>query len=428
MFYERAGALRPHGRVVCLTAVLTICVSGTALAQSASTANVRASTHIVVTPAPTSTAAPQFGGPPVAGYFYEDPASLACVYGLVNFDFGFGACNPNWNLHNPSGGSKTIAVVDAFDDPTAATDLAVFSAQFGVSAPSNFHVVYAPGVGNGTCNGSASTPGVDPTGGWEIEESLDIEYAHAMAPAAKLYLVEAQSDSLGDLFCAVLTASGIANTAGGGEVNMSWGAPEGALGPAETSLDGFFTTPNVVYFASTGDTPGVSYPAASPNVVSVGGTSIGRNPATGSFIAETAWQLGGGGPSAYEPRPGFQRSIQNIVGNSRGTPDLALDGNPVTGVWVFDSFGTPSWYIVGGTSVSSVVTAAIVNASNYFPSSSSAALTAIYSEPNSAFNSIRVGSCGPYSGYFATNGWDFCTGLGSPDGYLRINPNSNNRF
>src|SRR6185312_9095245 len=107
-------------------------------------------------------------GPPFAGYGFETPASLGCVYGLTRKTRG---CNPNVAVANPTGGKGAIAIVDAFDDPNAEADLAFFSAQFGL-APANFKVVYASGT----------KPDLDPTGGWELEESLDIEWAHAMAP------------------------------------------------------------------------------------------------------------------------------------------------------------------------------------------------------------------------------------------------------
>src|SRR5262249_35444161 len=147
--------------------------------------------------------------------------------------------------------------------------------QFGLAAvtPSSFQVVYAPhGSGTpGSCTGAATRPPTAKSTGWDGEESLDIEWAHAMAPSGTLYLAEAKPGSFVDLFCAVTVASKRVSSAGGGEVSMSWGSGEF---PAETTIDSLFTTPNVVYFAAAGDGPGVSYPSASPNVVSVGGTSL----------------------------------------------------------------------------------------------------------------------------------------------------------
>src|ERR1039458_5774994 len=132
--------------------------------------------RVFVPDEPFTNAQPQ-GGPPFSGYGYETPASLACLYGLTTPVAG---CNPNTVTANPIGGAKAIAIVDAYDDPTAVRDLDTFSKQFGIvsNTPNFFQVVYAQGT----------RPPRDSTGGWELEESLDIEWAHAMAPNAKLYL------------------------------------------------------------------------------------------------------------------------------------------------------------------------------------------------------------------------------------------------
>jgi subtilase family serine protease len=313
--------------------------------------------------------------------------------------------------------------VDAFDDPNAYADLQFFSKQFGLApiTPSSFQVVFAPhgGTTPGSCTGTATRPPSALHTGWDIEESLDIEWAHAMAPSATLYLVEAQSNSYRDLLCAVTVASNLVNLAGGGEVSMSWGSGEFR---AETSYDSVFTTPNVVYFASAGDGPGVSYPSASPNVVSVGGTSLSFDPTTGNFIGENTWQDTGGGASRFESRPSYQdRNVASIVGLQRGTPDVASDANPSTGVWVWDSLGAPPggyWYIVGGTSVSAPTWAGVVNTAGRFSASSQAELTQLYSDPSADFNGIKVGNCGPYMSIFASGSWDFCSGRGSPKDYM----------
>lgn len=390
-------------------------------------AGARAHTNITILASPGAlSGSPQFYGPPFAGLFYEDPASIACIYNLQPQVPG---CNPNVTIQNPTGGRKAIAIVDAYDDPNAAADLAAFSAQFGLAAinPTSFIVAFAPKGGStpGSCTIEPfglppSRPPIDPTGGWEVEESLDIEWAHAMAPDATLFLVEAQSNSNSDLICAVTVASGLVQKAGGGEVSISWGSSEF---PSELTLDSVFTTPGVVYFASAGDSPGASYPSASPNVVSVGGTSVSRNPVTGAFIGENVWQDSGGGPSAFEPRPVYQNGLASIVGSHRGTPDIVADANPYTGAWVLDNFMPPRgctslcWYIVGGTSLSAPMWAGIVNAAGSFSTSSNAELTKLYGDPNSNFNDIALGSCGPYIGYVASAGWDFCSGHGSPRSY-----------
>jgi kumamolisin len=417
-----------------IAATLIAGCASTALAQTSVTvppssianpndAGVRAHTNIQFVSPGAFTGTPQHSGPPFPGYFYESPASIACIYALQTPVPG---CNPYVVHLNPNGGGKAIAIVDAYDDPNAYADLQTFSAQFGLApiAPTSFSVVFAPAGGSapGSCAGPATRPPIDPTGGWEVEESLDIEWAHAMAPKATLYLVEAQSNSDLDLFCAVTVASNLVHAAGGGEVSMSWGSTEF---PQETAFDAVFTTPNLVYFAAAGDSPGVSYPSSSPNVVSVGGTSISRNSNTGEFILENVWQVAGGGPSAFESRPSYQNGISFIVGSQRGTPDISSDANPYTGVWVLDNFMPPAgcapdcWYIVGGTSVSSPTWAGIVNAAGSFSASTKVELTKIYGDFTWSidFTDITLGSCGPYMGYFASFGWDFCTGLGSPKTY-----------
>jgi kumamolisin len=356
--------------------------------------------------------------PPYSGYAFETPASLGCVYSLVAVVAG---CNPNTVTANPSGGKNVIAIVDAFDDPWAGPDLAYFSAQFGLPfSPSQLQVVYQSGV----------EPPVDPSGGWELEESLDIEYAHAMAPDAVIYLVEANSNYLSDLLASVTIASNLvrcgststcpASSKGTGEVTMSWGAGEFST---ETSYDSYFTTAGVVYFASAGDGPGTIWPCVSPDVVCAGGTTTRRNPANGNFIDERAWDLGGGGVSLYETIPTYQSSISSIVGKARGVPDLSFDSNPVTGVWVWDSNYPEAdgggWFIVGGTSVASPSLAGIVNRAGAFAASSSAELTTIYKNKavTTDYNDITLGYCGPYAGYLAVTGWDPCTGVGSAKGY-----------
>ena len=336
--------------------------------------------------------------PPFAGFLFETPASIACIYQLVETQVP--GCNPNKTVTNPTGGSRAIAIVDAFDNPTAEADLAMFSDQFDLPA-AKFKVVYAQG----------SEPGQDPTGGWEIEESLDVQWSHAMAPEAQIYLVEAEDNSFTNLFAAVQKASALVAAAGGGEVSMSWGGEEFA---DENTADSFFTTPKVVYFASTGDNPGPEYPAVSPNVVAAGGTTLSRSLISGSLLKENTWQDAGGGPSVFEPRPSFQSSVVGVVGGSRGTPDISFDANPNTGVWVFDTNAVlgVGWFVVGGTSVSSPSLAGIVNAAGSFARNSQAENTMFYSE-KPRFNNIDFGDCGLNISNFATGGYDFCTGLGS---------------
>jgi kumamolisin len=353
--------------------------------------------HVILPTEPMQNAQPF--GPPFSGTAYETPASLACVYHLATVVAG---CNPNTVTKNPTGGTKMIAIVDAYDAPSAAADLATFSTQFGLPAAS-FQIVYASGT---------KPPNV---AGWEIEESLDVQWAHAMAPGAKIVLVEAASNSFTDLLAAEDVASKMVNAAGGGEVSNSWGGSEFS---GENSFDFHFVKANVVFFASSGDSPGTIWPGSSPDVVSAGGTTVRRNPSTFNFISEVPWDSAGGGMSALEARPSYQNGI-TLVGNFRGVPDLSFDSNPITGVWVLDSH-QGGWFIVGGTSVASPALAGIINSAGSFAASSNAELTTIYANrANTAeFHDIAGGYCGPYAGYSGAAGWDFCTGVGTDKGKL----------
>jgi subtilase family serine protease len=233
-----------------------------------------------------------------------------------------------------------------------------------------------------------------------------------MAPHAILYLIEAQSNSLADLMCAVIFAGAGIGSSSGGEISMSWGGGEF---PGETALDPVVNAPRVVFFASTGDGPGTEYPSVSPNVVAVGGTTLSRNPVTGNFIFENTWQSTGGGISLFEPRPAYQNGIDSLAGKQRGVPDVAADANPLTGVWVFNSslVGVPAWFIVGGTSVASPVWAGITNAAGSFSPSSAAQLNKLYDELQ-RYYPWRLRSL---PGRRAAAGWDLCSGLGSPNTY-----------
>ena len=356
-------------------------------------------------------------GPPFSGYAYETPASIGCVYHLTKSSTG---CNPNVSSANPTGGSKAVGIVDAYFYPTALADLNAYSAQFGLAAmtTSTFKVVFAGGT-NG-CNGA------QPAGnaGWEGEQALDIEMVHAMAPRAKIFLVEAQTNSFNDLMAAEDCASKMVAAAGGGEVTNSWGGGEFS---GQTTLDSHFTTANVVYFASTGDFAGVQWPSSSPNVVAVGGTTtrrVGSGASFGNFIREAAWEDGGGGLSQFEARPSYQSVLPSA--SHRQVPDVAAVANPNTGVWVYDNNATTGccWYVFGGTSVASPLWAGIVNRAGHFAASSNAELTTIYGAFATAstyaadYFDISQGFCGFYDGDTAGPSYDLCTGVGSPKGYV----------
>jgi kumamolisin len=344
---------------------------------------------------------------PLAGPEGENPATFACIYGLVSTIVP--GCPIDGTTAVPTGGSGVIVIVDAYDFPTASTDLATFSTQFGLP-PAKFSKMFA--TGKKPASGCTGEGGL---GNWGLEESLDIEYAHAMAPDAVIVLMEAASATNTDLFNAVKKANELIAAHGDkGEVSMSWGEGEFS---GETDDDSNFTQSGVVYFASSGDTPGTEYPSASVNVVAVGGTVINRN-GSGDYTDQTAWSDGGGGDSSQEPIPSFQSAISGIVGTHRGVPDVAL--NAGTGTAIYNTGGGIScgsgWEDVEGTSIAAPSTAGIINNAGTFNTSSNAQNTEMYSElgDSSVFTDITLGNCTTHD---ATTGWDFCTGLGVPNGF-----------
>jgi subtilase family serine protease len=392
-------------RIICSAIVLFACAtllnaqvrSGVGIYPSSSIerpedVGVRMHTNYIIY-APTGSIVPlaQPGG--------ETPASLGCVYNIVSNPIS--GCPIDGTTAVPSGGSGVIVIVDAYDYPSAAADLSTFSSTFGLPQ-ANFSVQYA--------SGRKPSNGCRP--GWELEESLDIEWAHAMAPNAQIVLMEASSNSNSALYQAVTAANSyIASHGGKGEVSMSWGGSETS---GETGSDRYFTQSGVVYFASSGDSPGVIYPSSSPNVVSAGGTQVNRN-SSGDYTNQTAWSDGGGGDSAYESRPSFQNSIESIVGSHRGTPDLSFDASGGSPVAVYNSSCYGGWLEVYGTSVAAPSLSGIINNAGHFEGSSSAENSLMYSNMGYSqyFTDITSGSCGTHS---ATTGWDFCTGIGVDNG------------
>ena len=377
--------------------------------------------------------------------FAETPASLGCVYRVGPI---YAGCNPSTGgINHPTGGWGAIALVDAFDNPNAASDLAFFSSHWGLPA-ATFTKVYA-NSSFGTLGGlTASCSGAPPGNtGWGLEEDLDIEWAHAMAPSAKIILVEACSNSGNDLFYAEQVAGIEVLAAGGGDISNSWGGGEF---PGENNYDTFLGGPSslywkqITYFASAGDSGvGAAYPSSSPWVVSAGGTTVNRD-ANGNFLSESCWAGSGGGKSSQEiwqsppsitngmgPWAGYQYELFSGYPYStapRETPDLAFNADPASGVLVYDTYGGGGWYVVGGTSVASPALAGIVNNANnrlgQAPTGGGWRFTGendlLYSQLNAHtayptnFYDVTTGSNGSSAG----PGWDQCTGIGTPRGKL----------
>ena len=350
-------------------------------------------------------------GPPYSGYGYETPGSLSCLYGLVANTAG---CNPNTaTIVATTKGSKAIAIVDAYDYPNALSDLTAFSNQFGLPTP-KLTVKYATSAG--ACTG----PKPAPNSGWQGEEALDLQMAHAMAPAATLYLVEAQTNSYANLVGAIKCANSLVG--GGGEVSMSWSG-----GETSAYESNFVTNKNIVYFASSGDSPGVGWPSTSPKVVSVGGTSISRAFPAFTFQYYASWADAGEGPSAIFALPTYQSRVPGITGTMRLTPDISADANPTTGVWVYLNSG---WWIYGGTSVASPLMAGLTNAQATFRANTAAELTALYNAKKASatadFATTTIGYCGPYAAYVPNAKWNYCLGVGTVKGSVTpLNASSN---
>jgi subtilase family serine protease len=321
-----------------------------------------------------------------------------------------------FDLISNQGAGQIIGIVDAYDDPNIESDLGVFDSTFSLPActTSNgcFQKIYASGIQPSTSSG------------WALEMSLDVEWAHAIAPQAKIFLVEAASSSFTDL----LQAVDVAVQNGASVVSMSWGGGESLL---ETTFDTHFAVNGVTFVASSGDSgSGVEYPAASPDVVGVGGTTLNVD-SGGNYISETSWSGSGGGQSAYENEPTYQAgyAIPNDPNKVRGVPDVAYDADPNTGFAVYDSIrykGQKGWFQVGGTSAGAPQWSALLAIANSMRVANgkgtlSATGNAVYavaaasSVYNTNFHDITSGSngsCGVLC--TATPGYDYVTGLGSP--------------
>ena len=298
-----------------------------------------------------------------------------------------------YNLPASGGAGATIAIVDAFDYPSAEKDLATFSTQFGLPSCT---------TANGCFKKVLMAKRIRANQGWALEAALDTQWAHAIAPEAKILLVIAKSNSGNDLLAAVDYARAQPGVVA---VSMSWGGNEFS---GETTYDWHFTG-SPVFFAASGDSgAGVSWPAVSPNVVGVGGTTLTVSSTTG--ISETAWSGSGGGVSAYVSKPSYQ---SGVAGTMRSVPDVSYDADPATGFPVYDSYGYngwKGWFLVGGTSAGAPQWAAIhalgasaTNAHFY----ADAAVPATYA---AKFRDIVTGS----NGFLAGVGYDLVTGLGSP--------------
>ncbi|MCC6424682.1 MAG: S53 family peptidase [Phycisphaerales bacterium] len=301
------------------------------------------------------------------------------------------------------GAGQTIAIVNANDAPNIADDLHRFDATFGISdldAYGRFALTKVMPQGKASADA-----------GWSLETSLDVEWAHAVAPKAHILLVEARTSSLSDLLSAVNYAR---RRPGVVAVSMSWGGDEFGY---ESMFDGTFTTPaghiggfgirgGVTFVTASGDSGApAGWPAVSPNALVVGGTTL-HTGSGGNYHSETGWSDSGGGLAWFE---------------NTASPDVAYDADPKSGFSVYDSTGGSNngpWYQVGGTSAGSPQWAALVAIADqgrgYLGKGSMdgrrEVLPDLYQMSTADFHDITSG----FNGYFAQPGYDLVTGLGSP--------------
>jgi subtilase family serine protease len=339
------------------------------------------------------------------------PSTLRNVYGISNIKL---------NGVTGDGSGQTIAIVIANDAPGFvdstspnfdSSDLHIFDQQFGIPDPPSFTKVEQYG-------------GLSADTSWSEEAALDVEWTHAIAPGANLLLLEASSSSTSGLLTwAMGKAQSYPNVS---VVTMSFGFNEFST---ESIYDGLFLTPSghtgITYVASTGDqsAPG-DYPAFSPNVVAVGGTTLSLS--GNNYGSETGYSSSGGGISSYESKPDYQAKVTQSASN-RTAPDVAFDGDPNTGVDVYDSYNggyANKWYKIAGTSFSAPAWAALIAiadqgrviAGKSTLDGKTQTLPTLYSLPSSDFHDITSGS----NGFSAGPGYDLVTGLGTPIANLLV--------
>jgi len=307
-----------------------------------------------------------------------------------------------YGLTSTGSSTQTIAIVDAFNAPNIAADLATYSSTYGLPSCTTANGCFK----KVNQNGRTAYPRSDR--GWALEISLDVEIAHGICPNCKILLVEATNNSFANLMAAEDYATAHAHI-----VSNSWGGGEFS---GETTYDSHFNRSGVQITVSSGDAGyGVEYPAASRFVTAVGGTTLRLN-ADGTRSRETVWSGAGSGCSAFEQKPSWQKD----GGCARRTvADVSADADPATGASVYDSYayqGQAGWFRVGGTSLSAPLIAAVYalagNASSTTYGSYPYAHTASLFDVTSGSN----GSCGGSYLCSAKIGYDGPTGVGAPNG------------
>lgn len=305
--------------------------------------------------------------------------------------------------------AQTIAIVDAYDDPKIASDLNAYSSQFGLPQCNSAN----PCFEKVNQSGSAG-PYPQANSGWALEIALDVEVAHAICPNCKILLVEANSNSLANLAASVNTAAKLGAT----EISNSYGGSEFS---SEVN-DSAYNHPGIAVTVASGDNGygSFGFPAASPYVVTVGGTTLTVG-AGNTYGGETVWAGAGSGCSLYVSAPAWQ-SFLTACGGKRGTADVAADANPSTGAAVYDTVkyqGRSGWFQVGGTSLSSPLIAGVYALAGGLPEKTTAA-SGLYGHlgESAVLHDVTSGSNGSCSTVMCKGavGYDGPTGVGTPLG------------
>ncbi|GAA0679114.1 peptidase S8 [Kitasatospora atroaurantiaca] len=312
-----------------------------------------------------------------------------------------------YNLAANGGAGQTIAIVDAYDDPSAESDMAVYRAQYGLPACTTANGCFKK------VNQTGGTKLPRANSGWAGEISLDLDMVSAIAPNAKIILVEASSASMTNLGTSVNTAVSL----GAKFVSNSYGGGESS---SDTSYDtSYFNHPGVAITVSSGDGAyGVEYPAASKYVTAVGGTALKRDSSSRGW-SESVWYTNstegaGSGCSAYDAKPTWQKDTGCA---KRTVADVSAVADPATGVAVYQTYGGSGWAVYGGTSASAPIIAGVYALAGT-PSAGSTPASFPYAHTGS-LNDVTTGSngtCSPSYLCTAGTGYDGPTGLGTPNG------------
>jgi hypothetical protein len=313
-----------------------------------------------------------------------------------------------YGLGSSSSGGRTVAIVDAYDDPNAEKDLAVYRSQYHLGDCTTANKCFTK------VSQTGSTTKLPPrNGGWAQEISLDLDMVSATCPDCHILLVEASSASFANLSAAVGYA---AEQPGVVAISNSYG------GPDTTSYASAYNHPGIAVTASTGDSGyGIQSPASFPGVVAVGGTSLNKASNARGWT-ESAWSGAGSGCSTLNPKPTYQTGVTGCTG--KATADVSAVADPNTGVAVYDSYayqGYSGWMVFGGTSAASPIIASVYALAGGPGAGVDAGSTIWGNTDASALNEVSDGSNGPCPSTVpqlctAGSGWDGPTGLGTPNG------------